>query len=99
MVSEHFRRAQSRTKLENCEINPTASGEEEDCGMETKGIDIWKDATCLVLLKEGMLSDTIRLEKGKKAIKRASNYCWKEQRLYFKDLYVPKPEERIPLVV
>ncbi len=64
-----------------------------------KGIDIWKDATCLALLKEGMLLDTIGLEEGKRARKRANNYCWKEQRLYFKDLYVPKPEERIPLVV
>jgi hypothetical protein len=45
-----------------------------------------------------MLPDTIGLEEGKRARKRANNYCWKEQRLYFKDMYVPKLEERIPLV-
>jgi hypothetical protein len=91
--------AQELSELGNCEIDPTASGEEEDCGVETKGVDIWKDATCLALLKEGMQLDTIGLEEGKRARKRTNNYCWKEQRLYFKDLYVPKPEERIPLVV
>jgi hypothetical protein len=41
----------------------------------------------------------IDLEEGKRARKRASNYCWKEQRLYFKGLYVPKLEERMPLVI
>jgi len=46
-----------------------------------------------------MLPNTIDLEEGKRARKRTNNYCWKEQRLYFKELYVPKPEERIPLVV
>jgi len=53
----------------------------------------------LELLKKGMLPNTIDLEEGKRARKRASNYCWKGQRLYFKGLYVPKPEERIPLVI
>jgi hypothetical protein len=74
-------------------------GKEEDCGMGMECNDIWDDTTCLVLLKEGMLPDTCDLEEGKRARKRASNYCWREQRLYFKGLYVPKPEERIPLVV
>jgi hypothetical protein len=40
----------------------------------------------MALLREGMLLDTIELEEGKRARKRASNYCWKEQRLYFKEL-------------
>jgi hypothetical protein len=53
----------------------------------------------LGLLKEGILPDTIDFEESKRARKRASNYCWKEQRLYFKGLYVPKPEERMPLVI
>ncbi len=91
--------AQELSELENREVDPTGSGEEEDYGVETKDTDIWKDATCLALLEEGMLPDTIELEEGKRARKRANNYCWKEQRLYFKELYVPKPEERIPLVV
>jgi hypothetical protein len=50
----------------------------------------------LGLLKEGQLPDTVDLEEGKK---RLNNYSWKEQKLYFKGLYVPKPEERIPLVI
>jgi hypothetical protein len=66
---------QELSELGNCEIDPTASGEEEDCRVETKGVDIWKDATCLVLLEEGMLPDTIGLEEGKRARKRANNYC------------------------
>jgi hypothetical protein len=37
--------------------------------MDAKSIDIWKDATCLELLKEGMLPDTIDLEEGKRARK------------------------------
>ncbi len=49
--------------------------------------------------KEGQLPDTMDLEEGKRARKRANNYCWKGQKLYFKGLYVPKPEERIPLVI
>jgi hypothetical protein len=67
--------------------------------MDTRSIDIWKDATCLGLLKEGILLDTVDLEESKRARKRITNYCWKEQRLYFKGLYVPKPEERMALVI
>jgi hypothetical protein len=90
---------QELSELGDCEVDPTGSGKEEDHGVGMKGADIWSDATCPILLKEGMLPDAIELEEGKKARKRASNYYWKEQRLYFKELYVPKPEERIPLVV
>jgi hypothetical protein len=52
----------------------------------------------LGLLKEGVLSDAIDIEEGKSVRKRVSNYCWKEQRLYFKGLLVPKPEERLSMV-
>jgi hypothetical protein len=91
--------AQELSEFGDHEVDPIGSGKEEDRGVETKGIDIWRDATCLALLKEGMLLDTIDFEEGKRARKRANNYCWKEHRLYFNELYVPKPEERIPLVV
>jgi hypothetical protein len=67
--------AQRLSELGNREVDPIGSGEEEDCGGETKDTDIWKDATCLVLLEEGMLPDTIELEEGKRARKRANNYC------------------------
>jgi len=91
--------AQELSELGDCEVDPTGSEKEENREVEMKGTDIWRDATYLALLKEGMLPDTIDLEEGKRAKKRANNYYWKEQRLYFKGLYVPKPEERIPLVV
>jgi hypothetical protein len=79
-------------------LGQTGSGEEETCEMDTRSIDIWKDATCLGLLKGGVLPDTIDLEESKRARKRITNYCWKEERLYFKGLYVPKPKERMRLV-
>jgi len=41
----------------------------------------------------------VDLEEGRRARKRANNYCWKEQKLYFKGLYVPRQEERILLVI
>ncbi len=41
----------------------------------------------------------VELEEGKRARKRAEHYCWKEWRLFFRDLYVPRPEERRTLVV
>jgi len=53
----------------------------------------------LELLKEGQLLDIVGLEEGKRARKRVNNYYWKGQKLYFKGLYVPKPEERIQLVI
>ncbi len=91
--------AQELSEFDDLEFGPTGYGEEEKCEMGAKSIDIWRDATCLELLKERMMPDTIDLEEGKRAKKQASNYCWKGQRLYFKGLYVPKPEERIPLVI
>ncbi|CAK9856146.1 unnamed protein product, partial [Sphagnum jensenii] len=78
--------AQELSEFGGLEVDPTGSGEEENCGVDTKGIDIWRDETCLELLKEGMLPNTTDLEEGRRARKRASNYCWKEQRLYFKGL-------------
>jgi hypothetical protein len=79
-------------------LSPTEFDDEEDQEIDVKCIDIWEDVVCLGLLKEGVLPDTVDLEESKRARKRVSNYCWKEQRLYFKGLLVPKPEERISLV-
>jgi hypothetical protein len=73
--------------------------EEAKYGVKGKEPDIWQDSTCLALLKEGVLPNVVELEEGKRARKRAEHYCWKEQRLFFKDLYVPRPEERRTLVV
>ncbi len=81
------------------EVDLTAVVVEDKGGGEMKGTDIWQDANCLALLKEGVLPEMIELEEGRRARKRAANYCWKEQKLFFKDLYVPKPEERRSLVL
>ncbi len=90
--------AQELAEFRDHELSPTESNDEEDQEMDARCIDIWKDAVCLGLLKEGVLSDAIDIEESKRAKKRVSNYCWKEQRLYFKGLLVPKPEERISLM-
>ncbi|CAK9193856.1 unnamed protein product [Sphagnum troendelagicum] len=91
--------AQELSDVEGCEINLTIVGEEDKCGVEMRGSDVWQDATCMALLKEGMLPEMVELEEGKKARKQAVHYYWKEQKLFFKDLYVPRPEERRSLVV
>jgi hypothetical protein len=80
-------------------INLTIMDEAEQGEDERKGPDIWQDATCMALLKGGELPKLIGLDEGKRIRKRAANYCWKEQKLFFKDLYVPKPEERRSLVL
>jgi hypothetical protein len=41
----------------------------------------------------------IELDEGKRVRKRVANYCWKEQKLFFKDLYVPDSDERRSLVL
>ncbi len=79
-------------------MSPTEPEDEEDHGVKSSGVDIWEDTECLMLLKEGVLSDAVNLEESKRIRKRASNYCWKEQKLFFKTLLVPKPEERVSLV-
>jgi hypothetical protein len=91
--------AQELSELGDREVDPAISGDEDKCGVEVKGSDIWQDTTCLALLSEGMLPEAIDLQEGKRARKRADNYCWKEQKLFSKDLYVPRPEERKPLVL
>ncbi len=55
-------------------IEPNEEGTYE---MDTRNIDIWEDTTCLGLLKEDMLLDTMDHEESKRARKRVTNYCWK----------------------
>ncbi len=50
-------------------------------------------------LHEGTLSYTIDLEECKRARKKIMNYHWQDQRLYFKGLFVPKPKERMGLII
>jgi hypothetical protein len=90
--------AQELSELGDHKLSPTGPDDEEDHGVKLNCVDIWEDAECLTLLKEGVLSDAVDLEESKRIRKRASNYCWKEQKLFFKALLVPKPEERVFLV-
>jgi len=77
------------------------SNNEEDNGVEetAKQMDIWKDETCMVLLSGGILdqvlNDVVEVDRAKR---RLLNYHWTEDTLFFKDLVVPKPEERHVLV-
>jgi hypothetical protein len=91
--------AQQLSEFGEHESNFMESNEGEISGVEARHVDIWQDTACLELLKEGQLPDTVDLEESKRARKRASKYCWKEQKLYFKGLYVPEQEERIQLVI
>jgi len=74
------------------------SGDEQTCAEDISKTDIWEDEVCLGLLKEGVVLDTVDLQESKRARKRVAHYCWKNEKLYFKGLYVPKPEDRLKLV-
>ncbi len=67
--------AQELSEFGDHELGYTESDEEETYSMDTRNADIWKDATCLGLLKENKLPDTMDLEKSKTARKRITNYC------------------------
>jgi hypothetical protein len=90
--------AQELSELGDHQLSPTESDDEEDYGVKSSCIDVWKDPVCLRLLEEGVLPDSIDMEESKNVRKRANNYCWKEQKLFFKGLLMPKPEERMSLV-
>jgi hypothetical protein len=74
------------------------SSDEETCAEDTSKTNIWEDEICMGLLKEGVIPDTVDLQVSKRARKKATYYYWKNEKLYFKGLYVPKPEERMELV-
>jgi hypothetical protein len=90
--------AQEMFEFGDHELGPTESDDEEDHRVKSSCVDIWEDIDCLTLLKEGVLPDAVDFEESKRIRKRASNYYWKEQKLFFKALLVPKPEERVSLV-
>jgi len=75
------------------------SNEKEKCWTDTRDSDIWKDITCLKLLHEGTLLDTIELEECKRVRKRILNNHWQDQSFYFKGLFVPRPEDQMGLVI
>jgi len=90
--------AQEMSKFGDHEMSLTESDDEEDHGVKLSCVDIWEDADCLTLLRGGVLPDAVDFEETKRIRKRASNYCWKEHKLFFKTLLIPKPEERVSLV-
>ncbi len=90
--------AQELSELGDPELSPTNSFEEGNQGVRSSSIDIWEDTDCLTLLQQGTLPDAVGVEEGKRIRKRASHYCWKEQKLCFKNLLVPRPEERMSLM-
>jgi hypothetical protein len=90
--------AQELSEFGDPELSPTELDEEERRGVKHYCADIWQDMECLRLIREGILSDVVDLDECKRIRKRASNYCWKEHKLFFKTLLVPKPEERLSLV-
>jgi hypothetical protein len=90
--------AQELSELGDHELSPTTFDDEEDRAIKLSCADIWEDPNYLMLLMEGVLPDAVNLKEAKRIRKRASNYCWKEQKLFFKALLVPEPKERLPLV-
>jgi transposase InsO family protein len=91
--------AQKFTESDDLELCPTEPSEEEGHEDDIRTVNIWSDVACLTLLRDGVLPDTMDVEESKRVRKRVSNYCIRSERLYFRDLYVPKPEERNPLVI
>jgi hypothetical protein len=81
------------------DLVPTGSDEEDEWGTSTTHQDIWEDVTCIDLLQGGMLPDTVDPVESKRARRRTLNYHWQDQSLYFKGLLVPRPEDRMGLVV
>jgi len=67
--------AQELSEFGDHELGHIEFSEEETREMDTRSIDIWKDATCLGLLKEGILPNTVDLEESKRVRKRITNYC------------------------
>jgi hypothetical protein len=90
--------AQELSELGDPELSPTELDEEDGSGVKHDCVDIWQDKECLRLIREGILSDTVDIDERRRIRKRASDYCWKEQKLFFKTLLVPKLEERLSLV-
>jgi hypothetical protein len=81
------------------DLVPTGSDEEDEWGANSRHQDIWEDVPCLDLLQGGMLPNTIDPVEARRTRKKVLNYHWQEQSLYFKGLLVPRPEDRMGLVV
>ncbi len=90
--------AQGLLDVDRHDASDVQFGGDEDCTDGSSKVDIWDDAVCMRWLKEGFLAKEVDPQEGKRVRKRAKQYCWRDDKLYFKGLYVPKPEERLKLV-
>jgi hypothetical protein len=81
-----------------CEAEGAHTGSYEACDDDSSKVDIWEDALCIEWLKEGFIPEEIDPQDGKRIRKRAKQYCWKDGKLYFRGLYVPKPDDRLKLI-
>jgi len=91
--------AQRLFEFGECDLVTAGSDEEDEWGASTTHQDIWEDVTCMDLLQGGMLPDTVDPVEFKRAKKKILNYHWQDQSLYFKGLLVPRPKDRMGLVV
>jgi hypothetical protein len=73
----------------------TSSDEEDKCGIDTRKNDIWKDVTCMNLLRERILPNTVDPMESKRARKKILNYHLQDQSFYFKRLFMPRPEDHM----
>jgi hypothetical protein len=80
------------------EDGDTRSADVDACAEDTTKTDIWEDEVCLRLLREGIIPDIVDPQISKRARRRVTHYYWKNEKLYFKGLCVPKPEDRLKLV-
>jgi len=66
---------------------------------QLKQMDIWEDKMAMVFLTSGHLeTPTHETFNIKRAKKRMMKYHWAKNTLFFKDLVVPKPEERRTMI-
>ncbi len=76
-----------------------SSDEKEECEIGSGNSDIWEDSNCMELLQTRVLPATVDPMESKRVKKKVLNYHWQGQALYFRNRLVPRPEDRLGLVV
>jgi hypothetical protein len=90
--------AQELWETDGHEADGVQFGGDTECVDDLSKADIWEDAICMSWLKEGCMVEDVDQQESKRIRKRAKQYSWRDNNLYFKGLYVPRPEERVKLV-
>ncbi|CAM6047524.1 unnamed protein product [Sphagnum compactum] len=91
--------AQRLLEAEEHDSQSASFDEKEECEADSRSSDIWEDNNCMELLQTGVLPATVDPLESKRARNRTLNYHWQGQSLYFKGLLVPRPEDRMGLVI